>query len=111
MKSSTYLATLVALAGSVCASHAHAICRVVEPAEDSGESPVEFYPTTTALAVRVPDAIIAYDCSHAGPAIETPPEPDHEPDPSLCPDGSPATEVRGSVVSLVLRPALYARGG
>src|SRR5688572_8111825 len=55
-----------AMAGCAFASGAHAICRVVEPAEDSGEEPVEFDPTTTALAVRVPDAIVDYDCSHAG---------------------------------------------
>jgi hypothetical protein len=110
MKNRLFLATVVAMAGCVyAASAAHAICRVVEPAEDSGHSPVEFDPTTTALAVRVPDALLDYDCSHAGPPIEL--DPKLADDPRFCEDGSWATEVRGPVVSLVLRPALYARGG
>lgn len=107
-------ATIVATVGCVLPfGSAHAICRVVEPPSDSGDPGVEFDPTTTALAVRVPDAIVDYDCTHAGPVPEDWPEPtpDKPADPTRCWDGSDAVPVRGAVVSLVVRPALYARGG
>jgi hypothetical protein len=113
MKTELGSATIVAVVGCVLASgSAHAICRVVEPASDSGPG-VEFDPTTTALAVRIPDAIVDYDCAHAGPVPEDWPEPapDKPADPTRCWDGSYGEPVRGAVVSLVVRPALYARGG
>lgn len=110
---------------------AHAICRVVE---SGSATPVAFDPTTSALYVLAPDAIIGWECPSgpppdldAGPADTGEPldaavgEPldagvpdagavDDDGTP-LCEGGERATPVRASVVSLVVQPRLLSGGG
>lgn len=164
----------LALGGLADAPPAAAICRVVEPARDSGQEGVPFDPTTAALYVWAPNQIVDYRCaaddggapndggaaedagamaalddagsldagstdagsladpSDAGVAFDASP-PDAEPsdagvafdasspdaasldagapDPSVCPDGSLAEPVRGTLTSLVVQPSILASGG
>jgi hypothetical protein len=118
---------------------ASAICRVVEPASDSGVAPVPFDPRTAALFVYAPDRIVDYRCpigddlprpdynawlDVARGSIETPPWagdagapldpgiPMDEADEGVwCHDGSPAELIRGDLVSLIVQPAVLAGGG
>jgi hypothetical protein len=50
--------------------HVFAICRVVEPVEESGMPPVAFSQTTSALYVLAPSVVVDYRCPEidAGPA-------------------------------------------
>lgn len=118
---------------------AHAVCRVIEPPADGSSPGVQFDEKTTVAWVLAPDQVVDYRCptaadggtggpdaggvgvdsgvmvtdggtleSDAGPTAATDAGP---PDPTVCPDGTPAAAVRDTLVHAVLRPALYARGG
>lgn len=180
-------AVLLVTCAFVFPQDARGICRIVQPAEDSGMTGVEFDPTTVAVYVLAPDQIVDYECrtvlvdagslADAGPmsipdggnedAGEIPPgagggmdvdsgaiadagdrdasaasiadtaldaslfdtgsadtgtpdagpfdagPPDAGPpyDPSICPDGTPATPIRDTLVSMVLQPSVIARSG
>lgn len=123
---------LACVAALATPARSRAICRVVEPTEDSGYAAVPFDPTTSAIAVISPDQLVDYQC--AGRVVPRDPSVSLEPDLGAdmagaiarhdagvsdagaddvvrCEDGSPAAEVRDSLVSLVVRPAIYANGG
>jgi len=56
------MATCALVAGWIVPLSAVAVCRVVEPAEDSGEGPVVFDPTTTTVFVLAPDQVVDWLC-------------------------------------------------
>ena len=110
-------------------SVASAVCRVVEPAAESGRESVVFDPTTMALFVLAPDQVIDYRCP-TRPGIDPREEVEQprslpgprfgdaadaglppERDPAVCWDGSDAEVIRGSLVHVVVQPSIYANGG
>jgi len=130
---SVRLATSLACVAALAApTRSHAICRVVEPTMDSGYAAVPFDPTTAAIAVISPDQVVDYQCRgrssppeptlNLGPDLGSPaaraiaehdagPSDAGRPDPARCADGTRALEIRDSLVSLIVRPAIYANGG
>lgn len=125
-------AGLAVVCAFVAARPAQAVCRVVEPASDTGGG-VAFDPTTTMLFVIAPDQLVDYDCEAHGGLAEPTGEADAgaadpdaggadpdaglaevdagAPGPLLCVDGTPAAEVRDTLVSVVVQPIVFARGG
>ena len=72
-------AVLAAMLGCVLPMTASAVCRVVEPSEESGGQGVLFDPETTVLVVKSPDQIVDYEC----------------PEEALLGDGGPPLGTRG----------------
>ena len=141
MKRNLVLAAVAVAGGWIGASSALAVCRVVEPYEDSGTQPVTFDPTTAAVFVVAPDQIVDYDCptipgvevdtTETGyPLISLAPRFDGallsalgarvpvgvdftapEYDPSRCYDGTVGEPIVDTVIHTIIRPAIFANGG
>jgi|GEM_PF-2774184 len=127
-----FRASLVVLCALFAARPARAVCRVVEPSVDSGGG-VAFDPTTTMLFVIAPDQLVDYECDGHGGFAATSGDSDADASvadaaidvvdggaaeagepmsgPPLCMDGTFAAEVRDTLVSVVVQPVVFARGG
>ncbi len=131
MKEKWIVAATAVVASCLVAPYARAVCRVVEPYEDSEENPVVFDPTTTAIMVLATDQLVDWSCPEAPVGrplgdvtrplhYRSPFEPAHAlPQDEVaeategrrCWDGREATPILGSLVHVIVRPAIYASGG